>query len=107
MLLVTCIAAQSRASSDSACPTEPVMPPLSLPHLRDALERDEPIVIVALGSSSTSGSMASDANHAYPAILQKILSQALPDSIAASLGRTRRKKSPASIQTLLRSSPNL
>jgi acyl-CoA thioesterase-1 len=87
MLLVTCIATQSRATSDSACPNEPMMPPLSLPHLRDAFERDEPIVIVALGSSSTSGSMASDANHAYPAILQKILSQTLPEAHIAVINR--------------------
>jgi len=87
MLLVTCVTTQARASSESACPDEPVMPPLSLPHLKDALERDEPIVIVALGSSSTSGSMASDANHAYPAVLQKALSHVLPEAHIAVINR--------------------
>lgn len=87
LLLLTCVATQVRASSDEACPLEPVMPPLSLPHVKEALERDDPIVIVAFGSSSTSGSMATDASHAYPAILQTMLAQHFPEAHIAVINR--------------------
>ena len=56
-----------------ACPSSPVAAPFSLPHLRGAVAHGVPAVVVALGSSSTQGAMASDLAHSYPAILQQAL----------------------------------
>ena len=54
------------------------MPALHLPHLRAALEAGQPGVIVALGSSSTEGVMASGPEETYPAELEDALEEALP-----------------------------
>jgi acyl-CoA thioesterase-1 len=61
----------------AACPPAPVQA-LALPHLRAALAKHEPVVIVALGSSSTQGAMATDTGDSYPAELQDDLSRLLP-----------------------------
>ena len=44
-------------------------------------------VIVALGSSSTQGAMASDLAHSYPAVLQQALSAGLPEAHVAVINR--------------------
>jgi acyl-CoA thioesterase-1 len=44
-------------------------------------------VIVALGSSSTEGAMASDSAHTYPAILQAALNKSLPSAHFAVINR--------------------
>jgi lysophospholipase L1-like esterase len=44
-------------------------------------------VVVALGSSSTQGAMASDLAHSYPAVLQQVLSAGLPDAHIAVINR--------------------
>jgi acyl-CoA thioesterase-1 len=61
----------------SVCPRAPLQS-LALPHLRAALSAHEPAVIVALGSSSTQGAMASNTGDSYPAELQDFLAAALP-----------------------------
>ena len=63
------------------------MTPLALPHLRSALSQGIEGVIVALGSSSTQGAMASDLAHSYPAVLQHALSAGLPDAHIAVINR--------------------
>jgi lysophospholipase L1-like esterase len=75
------------AWADSLCPAVPPLPALNLPHLRAALKRGTEGVIVALGSSSTHGNMASDTAHTYPAVLQAALSRALPHAHIAVINR--------------------
>lgn len=69
-----------------ACPSSPVVP-FSLPHLRTAVAHGVPAVVVALGSSSTQGAMASDVAHSYPAILQQALGAGLPEAHVAVINR--------------------
>lgn len=73
--------------ADPLCPAPPPLPALRLPHLRAALRRGVEGVIVALGSSSTRGTMASDPAHTYPAVLQAALARALPHWDIAVLNR--------------------
>ena len=75
------------AWADSLCPAVPPLPALHLPHLRAALKRGTEGIIVALGSSSTHGNMATDPAHTYPAVLQATLSRALPHAHIAVLNR--------------------
>ncbi|HEX3574295.1 MAG TPA: SGNH/GDSL hydrolase family protein [Rhodopila sp.] len=70
-----------------ACPGDPPMEKLALPHLRAAVAGRMEGVIVALGSSSTEGAMASDSAHTYPAILQAALNKALPAAHFAVINR--------------------
>lgn len=63
------------------------MPGFRLPHLRAAMATRKEGVIVALGSSSTEGVMASDGAHTYPAALQSALSKALPWAHIAVINR--------------------
>ena len=60
---------------------------MSLPHLLSAVSHGLEGVIVALGSSSTQGVMASDLAHSYPAVLQQALSTALPEAHVAVINR--------------------
>ena len=62
-------------------------PPITLLRLRDAIANNREVTIVALGSSSTEGSHASDIAHSYPAILQAQLSAALPTAHIAVINR--------------------
>jgi lysophospholipase L1-like esterase len=75
------------ARAEAPCPAEPPAPALHLRHLRAALERGTEAVVVALGSSSTEGAMASDPAHSYPAELQAALEHALPRMHIAVLNR--------------------
>jgi acyl-CoA thioesterase I len=77
----------SSASAEAPCPAEPPAPALHLRHLRAALEHGTEAVVVALGSSSTEGVMASDPAHSYPAELQEALEHALPRMHIAVLNR--------------------
>lgn len=70
-----------------ACPKAPAAAALALPHLLSAVSHGVEGVIVALGSSSTQGAMASDPAHSYPAVLQHVLSSGLPDAHIAVLNR--------------------
>jgi lysophospholipase L1-like esterase len=81
------VLAPHSASAGSACPADPEMEALYLPHLRAALAARTEGVIVALGSSSTQGAMASDMAHSYPAFLQTELNDALPSAHLAVINR--------------------
>jgi lysophospholipase L1-like esterase len=74
------------AFAAGVCPAAPAAP-IVLPHLRSALLHGEQAIIVALGSSSTLGVMASDLAHSYPAVLQQTLSLELADSHIAVINR--------------------
>jgi acyl-CoA thioesterase I len=63
------------------------MEALRLPHLQTAVATRTEGLIVALGSSSTAGAMASDSAHTYPAILQAALNKALPAAQFAVINR--------------------
>jgi lysophospholipase L1-like esterase len=69
------------------CPPAGDLPIPLLPHTRAALATNQPLVVVALGSSSTRGWMATDIAHSYPALLQKELNQALPKADFAFINR--------------------
>ena len=69
------------------CPADPDMTALHLPHLRLTIADGKEAVIVALGSSSTEGVMASDSAHTYPAVLQAALNKALPSAHVAVINR--------------------
>lgn len=69
------------------CPNTPPAPPITLPQLVSAIRHNLEGVIVALGSSSTQGVMASDLAHSYPAVLQQALTTALPESHVAVINR--------------------
>jgi lysophospholipase L1-like esterase len=60
---------------------------LQLPHLRAAAAARTGAVIIALGSSSTEGIMASDSAHTYPAVLQAALNKAMPAASFAVINR--------------------
>lgn len=68
------------------CP-DTVVPPLALPAVKAALAANTEVTVVALGSSSTQGSRATDIAHSYPAVLQAELSAALPNAHVAVLNR--------------------
>jgi hypothetical protein len=69
------------------CPPTGDMPIPRLPHTRAALATNQPLIAVALGSSSTRGWMATDIAHSYPALLQRALNEALPKADFAFINR--------------------
>ncbi len=69
------------------CPDKGDMPIPLLPHTRAALATNQPLVVVALGSSSTRGWMSTNVAHSYPALLQKELNEALPKTDFAFINR--------------------
>ena len=69
------------------CPDVTPAGELTLPHLRYAIAHNEQALIVAFGSSSTQGWMASDTAHSYPAVLQRLLTAALPAAHVAVINR--------------------
>jgi lysophospholipase L1-like esterase len=73
--------------AEGTCPAEAAAVPLALPHLRSALNNGVEGVIVALGSSSTQGAMATNLGHSYPAILQGVLAAGLPAAHIAVINR--------------------
>ncbi len=87
LLLGLVLAGAASARAEAPCPAEPPAPTLHLRHLHAALERGTEAVVVALGSSSTEGVMASDPAHSYPARLQEALEHALPRMHIAVLNR--------------------
>lgn len=58
-----------------------------LAHTRAALATNQPLLVVALGSSSTRGWMATNIAHSYPALLQRELNDALPAADFAIVNR--------------------
>jgi acyl-CoA thioesterase I len=81
-------AAAGRAGAQTqSCPPSGDLPAPRLPHTRLALATNQPIIIVALGSSSTRGWMATNIGNSYPAWLQRNLSDALPGASIAVVNR--------------------
>jgi acyl-CoA thioesterase I len=80
------IAGTLSAFAASPCPAVSATP-IVLPHLRSTLLHGEQAIVVALGSSSTLGVMASDLAHSYPAVLQRTLTSDLPDAHVAVINR--------------------
>src|SRR4051794_5182386 len=62
----------------TACPASRPASIGALPNTLAALHAGMPVTIVAVGSSSTYGSMSSAAAHTYPAELQRALNDELP-----------------------------
>lgn len=81
------IVAPGVSQAGGSCPSDPTMDRLHLPRLREAIAARAEGIIVALGSSSTQGVMASDSGHTYPAILQATLNKALPNAHFAVINR--------------------
>jgi acyl-CoA thioesterase-1 len=84
---VVALLASAGAHPGAACPNDPEMDKLHLPHLRAAIAARTEGLIVALGSSSTLGVMASDSAHTYPAVLQNALNKELPGAHFAVINR--------------------
>jgi acyl-CoA thioesterase-1 len=87
LAVLTSAAAPAGSHAGTACPANPAMEALHLPHLRAALASGKEGLVVALGSSSTEGAMASDSAHTYPAVLQAALEEALPKAHIAVINR--------------------
>jgi acyl-CoA thioesterase-1 len=79
--------ASTHSQAGTTCPADPAMQAMHLPHLHGAVAAGTEGLIVALGSSSTQGAMASDSAHTYPAILQTTLNKALPSAHFAVINR--------------------
>ena len=73
--------------AQESCPPANNLPIPLLAHTRLALATNQPIVVVALGSSSTRGWMASDVGHSYPAVLQRYLNDNVPRASVAVINR--------------------
>lgn len=86
VLLLALSGLAAPAQSREGCPQAGV-PPVVVPNLRRAVSEGAELVIVAIGSSSTQGVMASSRAQSYPAVLQAELAKALPDSHVAILNR--------------------
>lgn len=86
LLLALVVLSQNPARATVDCPPLHA-PPIAAPRTMRAIEAGAAVVVVALGSSTTQGAMASDRAHTYPAVLQAALSSALPASHLAVLNR--------------------
>jgi lysophospholipase L1-like esterase len=75
------------AVAATVCPAPQETLRMRLPHLQTALTTQEEGIIVAFGSSSTRGVMASDVAHSYPAILQAALGSGLQADHVAVINR--------------------
>ncbi len=84
LLLFT--AGSASGLGQEACPSV-VAPPLALHKARQTFASGKEVVIVALGSSSTEGWMASNIGNSYPAQLQMDLTQAFPRAHFAIINR--------------------
>ncbi|MCW2239626.1 SGNH/GDSL hydrolase family protein [Azospirillum canadense] len=82
ILLLARAAAGAPGGGSPGCdvPDQDVTLGAPLPHVAQRLAKDEPLRIVAIGSSSTAGAGASDPVHTYPARLAGYLHQRLPRS---------------------------
>ena len=82
--LISSVAAAGARAQE--CPSAPPQPSV-LPHTGAAVATNQPVVVVAFGSSSTEGWMATDVAHSYPALLQEQLNAALPRADFAVINR--------------------
>lgn len=74
------------ADRAETCPAAQVAP-LVLPRVKEALDHNSELTIVAFGSSSTQGWHSSSIAQSYPAVLQAALSAALPAAHVAVINR--------------------
>ena len=74
------------AVAQPTCPVA-IVPPVSLPHVRQAIASNAEVTIVALGSSSTQGFHSTSIAHSYPAVLQAELSAVLTHAHVAVINR--------------------
>jgi lysophospholipase L1-like esterase len=86
VLLAVTLAPSASVKAEGLCPATPVAA-IALPHLRAALDNGDEGIVVALGSSSTQGSAATDIAHSYPAVLQAALGAGLPRGHVAIINR--------------------
>ncbi len=91
-LLLACVLAlvvtppAQAADPPETCPAAQVAP-LVLPRIKEALDHNSELTIVAFGSSSTQGWHSSNIGQSYPAVLQAALSAALPMAHVAVINR--------------------
>jgi acyl-CoA thioesterase-1 len=78
LFLLTKVSAGILPARDCAAPQQITRFAVKLPHTARAIRLDKPVVVVAIGSSSTEGVGASDAAHTYPALLAEELHQRWP-----------------------------
>ncbi|MEO8559852.1 MAG: SGNH/GDSL hydrolase family protein [Rhodospirillales bacterium] len=83
------LVASAAAAPPAPCPDAAVAGDIAtlLPRLAGRLATRQPIVIVAIGSSSTAGSGASAPDRSYPAQLQQALAKLWPDQKVVVLNR--------------------
>ena len=84
--VLACLLIATTAQAED-CPPKGDLPTPLLPHTRAALATNQPLVVVALGSSSTRGWMATDIAHSYPALLQRGLNESLVKADFAFINR--------------------
>ncbi len=85
LALAVTLPAQAADRPDD-CPAAHVAP-LVLPRVKDTLDHNLELTIVAFGSSSTQGWHSSNIGQSYPAVLQTALSAALPTAHVAVINR--------------------
>jgi acyl-CoA thioesterase I len=78
LLLLAAFADAAPKDLDCSAPQEMTRFNVKLPHIARAVRSGKPLVIVAIGSSSTAGVGASDPAHTYPAVLAKELQHHWP-----------------------------
>ena len=76
--LATAFAETSPAPRDCSAPQQMTRFTVKLPNTAGAVRSGKPLVIVAIGSSSTEGIGASDSAHTYPALLANELHERWP-----------------------------
>jgi acyl-CoA thioesterase-1 len=76
----------SAFAAEPSCPSAAPMR-LDLPVTRSAIARAQPIMVVAVGSSSTEGAGASAPDRAYPARLEALLHASWPAASVTTLNR--------------------
>ncbi len=86
MTLAVSFPVKAAPESNPACPSVHVAP-LVLPRVKEALDRNAELMIVAFGSSSTQGWHSTSIAQSYPAVLQAELSAALPQAHVAVINR--------------------
>jgi len=86
MMLAVSLPFEAAPEHDAACPTAHIAP-LVLPRVKEALDRNTELTIVAFGSSSTQGWHSTTIAQSYPAVLQTELSAALPEAHVAVINR--------------------
>lgn len=85
-VLAVSFPARAEPDNNSKCPTAHIAP-LVLPRVKEVLDHNSELTIVAFGSSSTQGWHSTSIAQSYPAVLQAELSAALPEAHVAVINR--------------------